>query len=295
MLALAGWSAASAGAWALTEGVIADVLGPLTRGGPSAVAALPFDDVLLGLCAAVLVASVAWLLVTGTIAAVAHLCDEVSPHSRSVRALCRVNEHACPPWVRRLVGTVLGAALSTGLATVPAVAAAPSQGDRPAPAWPGRTGLAGPTRPEGPTGPTGLTGLSVPDRATDAGRPVGDTVGSGRTARRPRAAAATSVVVRPGQCLWSIAENLLTDGLPDPLADQRPQQRAGGAADRRARPPSDVPSDQPNDQPSDQPSDREITAAWHRLHRVNAERIGADPDLILPGTRLVVPELTLPH
>jgi hypothetical protein len=95
------------------------------------------------------------------------------------------------------------------------------------------------------------------------------------------------VVVRPGQCLWSIAENLLTDGLPDPLADQRPQQRAGGAADRRTRPPSDV--------PSDQPSDREITAAWHRLHRVNAERIGADPDLILPGTRLVVPELTLPH
>jgi nucleoid-associated protein YgaU len=37
------------------------------------------------------------------------------------------------------------------------------------------------------------------------------------------------------------------------------------------------------------PSDATLTHAWHRLYRANATRIGPDPDLILPGTRLRVP------
>jgi nucleoid-associated protein YgaU len=36
-------------------------------------------------------------------------------------------------------------------------------------------------------------------------------------------------------------------------------------------------------------SDATLTRAWHRLYRVNVTRIGPDPDLILPGTRLRVP------
>ncbi len=36
--------------------------------------------------------------------------------------------------------------------------------------------------------------------------------------------------------------------------------------------------------------DTEVTAAWHRLHDANRSRVG-DPDLILPGQRLLVPEL----
>lgn len=58
-----------------------------------------------------------------------------------------------------------------------------------------------------------------------------------------------AVVVRPGDSLWSICAGLL-----------------GRSA-----------------------TDADITEAWHRLHHANVARIGADPDLILPGTRLVVP------
>jgi hypothetical protein len=39
-------------------------------------------------------------------------------------------------------------------------------------------------------------------------------------------------------------------------------------------------------------TDADITRAWHQLHRANQSAIGADPDLILPGTRLVVPRPT---
>lgn len=62
------------------------------------------------------------------------------------------------------------------------------------------------------------------------------------------------VVVRRGDSLWSIAAGLLA-----PHAD-----------------------------------DVTVTRAWHRLHHANASRVGPDPDLILPGTRLVVPEDVAP-
>ena len=70
-----------------------------------------------------------------------------------------------------------------------------------------------------------------------------------RPAPFPRTA--TAVVVRRGDSLWSIATDLL------------PATRTLGPHGRPRR--------------------------WHRLHRANTARIGADPDLILPGTRLVVP------
>ncbi len=63
-----------------------------------------------------------------------------------------------------------------------------------------------------------------------------------------------AVRVRPGDSLWAIANRLLPAGADD------------------AR----------------------VTAAWHRLHRANLARIGDDPDLIQPGTRLVVPDLRTP-
>ena len=67
-------------------------------------------------------------------------------------------------------------------------------------------------------------------------------------------AATRSVRVRPGDSLWSISRGLLPSGSDD------------------AR----------------------IAGAWHRLHSANHSRIGDDPDLILPGTRLVVPDLLAP-
>lgn len=41
----------------------------------------------------------------------------------------------------------------------------------------------------------------------------------------------------------------------------------------------------------DQAGNAEITAAWHGIHRANAHRIGDDPDLILPGMTLKIPDL----
>lgn len=62
------------------------------------------------------------------------------------------------------------------------------------------------------------------------------------------------VVVRRGDSLWSIAAGLLPAGADDARID----------------------------------------LAWHRLHHANRSRIGDDPDLIRPGTRLVVPEPLAP-
>lgn len=71
-----------------------------------------------------------------------------------------------------------------------------------------------------------------------------------RASRTAPPRTARAVVVHPGDSLWSIAAGLLA-----PDAD-----------------------------------DAAVTDAWHRLHHANASRVGADPDLILPGTRLVVPD-----
>lgn len=73
-------------------------------------------------------------------------------------------------------------------------------------------------------------------------------------ASRTAALRPAAVVVRRGDSLWSIAADLLPDGA------------AAG----------------------------DVTTAWHRLHHANVARIGDDPDLILPGTRLVVPEPLAP-
>jgi LysM domain len=73
--------------------------------------------------------------------------------------------------------------------------------------------------------------------------------------RAPATRTPHRVVVQAGDSLWSIAAELLP----------------AGADDGR------------------------ICADWHRLYRLNRNRIGADPDLILPGTVLEVPRSTAPR
>lgn len=250
---VAVWCAAAAGCWVLAADALATVADPAARRGVVALAALPFQDALLGLCAAVLVSCVGWLLLSGTIAVAAAVATQHAPQSRSALALCRLDESTCPRWLRDFVVAALGAALSTGVASAPALAE---------PRWPdhgddatsmGATGIPADR----------LTGLPVPDRATGTGLA---TTGTARAAHAPTPAAAradrprearaavSTVVVRPGQSLWTIAEDLL----PEPASDQQ------------------------------------VTTAWQRLHCANAESIGPEPDLILPGARLLVPDLTVP-
>jgi hypothetical protein len=108
-------------------------------------------------------------------------------------------------------------------------------------------------------GPDRLAGLALPDRPTGSAPALaGQATLAPRTAPPHEAGSrpAGRLVVRTGQSLWSIC----VDRLPSTATDA------------------------------------EITHAWHRLHHANAVRIGPDPDLILPGTRLVVPDRTAaPH
>jgi LysM domain len=64
-----------------------------------------------------------------------------------------------------------------------------------------------------------------------------------------------AVVVGPGDSLWSIAADLLPERAGDPS----------------------------------------ICVGWHQLYYANRDRIGPDPDLIQPGTVLVVPDLSAPR
>lgn len=201
-------------------------------------AALPLDALVLGLCGALLLGCVGWLLALTTITLAAHTAHLVAPGSRRVAALAGALDRLSPRVVRRLVAATLGATLTAGVA---------------APA------LAADGAPVGPTG--GLSGLRLPDRS------VGTTlsVASPRTVALdpPRGlrgaghqpAAPHTLVVAPGDSLWSLAAELLPPHAGAPR----------------------------------------IAAAWESLQRANVDRIGPDPDLILPGTRLVVPDPAPAH
>lgn len=248
LVALVGLAGAAVlGAWLLAEDALAVAMERGAHGGLAGLLTLPFADALLALCATVLLGSVGWLLITASLTAVVHLAAEVVPHSRSVRRLCRATERTCPRPVRQVVAAVLGAALSTGMASAPAAAVA---GRSPSVDRGDDRVTSRPDTDRAPAIlPAGLTGLPLPDRTTGS-RPPSP---AAQPHKGPQGTA--SVRVRPGQSLWSIAEGLL--GAPA--------------------------------------TDREISHGWQRLHRANSGRIGPDPDLILPGTRLVVPDLTVHH
>ena len=92
----------------------------------------------------------------------------------------------------------------------------------------------------------GIAGLPLPDRAVGPAhaRPT-----DRPSDRAPDQATGRTVVVSPGDCLWTIA----AADLP----------RDAGLA--------------------------EITARWQAIYRVNRALIGADPSLVHPGQRLVLP------
>ena len=105
----------------------------------------------------------------------------------------------------------------------------------------------------GPTRPRSvLAGLPLPDRAT-ALTQLAAVYASVHHRHEPGETAAAPphrhVVVRAGDTLWGLAEQTLPAG-------------AGGAA---------------------------VAERWHRLYALNRAVIGTDPDLIVPGQRLLLP------
>lgn len=104
----------------------------------------------------------------------------------------------------------------------------------------------------GASGPTGPTALSLLDGLPLPERATLRSAGAMATAAAAAASEVRSereVVVRPGDSLWSIAAATL---------------------------PSDA-------------SDRRIARRWHAVYAHNLATVGADPDLIVPGTTLHLP------
>ncbi|MFB9314051.1 LysM peptidoglycan-binding domain-containing protein [Nocardioides plantarum] len=205
-------SAAGVAGWAGTaaEPAVGSVVGPTAR----------FDELVVAIAAISLVACAAWAWVVGSVVVVQALRRPGRPPT-STRGV--------PSWASRVVLAACGLAL---VATVPAQA---SYDVHHPPRHPPRAGQS-------------VDGLPFPDRA----------VGPATAARAPQALrpapaqaslAAASVVVRPGDSLWRIAERLL-------------------GADASAA---------------------EVATATRTLHDLNRAAIGPDPDLIHPGLRLRTP------
>jgi LysM repeat protein len=219
------WSAAAAALGALGAWLLPDLLearAALASAGPAFLAGLAFDEVLVWLCELALLASAGWLwLVTGLVA-----LDAARGRVRGRRGV--------PAAVRRVVLAACGAALVGGTLAAPASAMAFGSG--------GGGGGGG--------GDRAVAGLPMPDRATVTVH-VSRLIASVSVAEPPAPPPSPppTVVVRPGDTLWSLAAQTLAPGAPDAV----------------------------------------IAEQWQRIYRANRAVIGPDPDLIQPDQRLRLP------
>lgn len=110
----------------------------------------------------------------------------------------------------------------------------------------------------------GRTASTSTNRRAGAGR-AATKAAAGQDAPHP--GTGPHVLVREGDCLWSITQHLLQEALAAP---------SGARTD--------------TDTTREQPSDAMVARAWPRLYAHNLSRIGADPALIIPGTSLAVPD-----
>jgi hypothetical protein len=206
-------------------GTVALLVRPAAAAGWSArrsLAALPLDRALVDLAAGVMLGCAAWAWLALTVTVVEAL--------RGVRpdgVLRPARPWHLPSGLRRLVLAGCGLALVSGI-TQPALAAGGSHHRHP-----GR-------------GAAALTGLPLPDRAVaPPSRPAP------RRAIHAQSPTAGYVVVRSGECLWSIAARAL---------------------------PPDAPA-------------TAIATRWRAIYAANRGVIGPDPDVLEPGQRLLLRRL----
>lgn len=227
LLALCVVSASSQVAWRLAGGPVRAAHQAVAQHGADGVAGLSFSSAIVVVCSAAFLLCWAWLVLTSMLL-IAQTMTHVwrsPPSGPAVPDPDTLAGRLSPRLVRKVVLTVCGVAVTSGLAAAPALAD-PSGHDQPTASAAGAD----------------LTGLALPDRTT--GAEVTGPVGSPHDSDT-----SVSVVVVPGDSLWSIAERWL---------------------------PPDA-------------TDHEVTIAWHALHRANVDVIGSDPDRIFPGTTLELP------
>ena len=258
--ALVAVAAAVAGAWRLAAEPVARLACGLP--GSTRCAAVGVEDTVLGACGLALLGCLVWLLLAVAVAVASVAAARLSPEGPVAAWLDGIAERTCPGVVRRAVVLVAGAALGAAAGAAQAAPAAPAAAGAPAPVRADAAPLHAPVR-DGADGRQRdlrdlrdlLGGLPLPDRVTGAGAPASAPVAVLRAHPARTAPGPPDVVtVRPGDSLWSIAARLLGPGA----------------------------------------SDAQVARAWHRIAALNSGRLGSDPDLILPGTRLAVPDLPRP-
>jgi nucleoid-associated protein YgaU len=237
--------------WACASSALSGVgrlAGPPARAGASAVTqhrldAVPLDRALVDLAAVLLLACAAWLWLETSyvvIEAGRGRGPDAAPGLEPglEPSLRRGLQHGlgpsgrAPSIMRRMVLSACGIAVAGALAQ-PAVGATVDVS---------RTAHRPPRVVR-----TSVTGLPLPERADVGGGPRS-------LVRNGPPRTTSSVVVAPGDSLWSIAASTLPEGTPDAVIARR----------------------------------------WRAIYAANRDRIGADPDLIVPGLRLDLPRRDLP-
>ena len=239
-----------------------DAAGRLASAPPSAWGPTALTRALVLMACGAGALGAAWHALSGALAVIALAGPAPSARGAGVRrtALRALHRWGAPIMRRTAAGTLV-AAVAAG---APAMAAqAPGASDdlgwaptasAPAPAGPAPS-------PDPDASPGAESAAPRPDAA--AGAPSGDPSAADPQAGGTPSAPAATHRVSDGESLWSITEELLDAG-----AAGAPTDPSSGGPSAQAR----------------------IARAWPILYAANAESIGADPDLILPGTALSVPE-----
>ena len=244
-----------------------DAAGRLASAPPSAWGPTALTRALVLLACGAGALGAAWHALSGALAVIALAGPAPSARGAGIRrAALRALHRWGAPIMRRTTAGALVAAVAAG---APAMAAqAPGASDDLG--WAPTASASAPAEPAPAPGPDASPGAepAAPRPDPAAGAPSGETSAAEAPAGDPPAAEAPSAPatthrVSAGESLWSITEELLGAG-------------AAGA-------PTDPSSGGP-------PAQARVARAWPILYAANAESIGADPDIILPGTVLSVPE-----
>ena len=244
-----------------------DAAGRLASAPPSAWGPTALTRALVLLACGAGALGAAWHALSGALAVIALAGPAPSARGAGIRrAALRALHRWGAPIMRRTTAGALVAAVAAG---APAMAAqAPGASDDLG--WAPTALASAPAEPAPAPGPDASPGAepAAPPPDPAAGAPSGETSAAQAPAGDPPAAEAPSAPatthqVSAGESLWSITQELLDAG-----AAGAPTDPSSGGPSAQAR----------------------VARAWPILYAANAESIGADPDLILPGTVLSVPE-----